>query len=128
MVRTSNANRILKLLLPTVCCALSACATTGAYEESLNSWKGSSDASLIKTWGPPAETFNSSGHTFLVYQFARTKPLSVMGDPTGGHGGYMKSFFCTTVFDISQERVVDWAIKGNDCRDANRPILWKTAF
>lgn len=128
MLRMLVTNRILKLLLPTICFGLAACATTGAYEDSLNSWKGSSDANLIKTWGPPTETFDSNGHTFLVYQFSRTKPLSVMGDPTGGHGDYMKSLFCTTIFDVSQGQVQDWAIKGNDCKDVNRPLLWKTAF
>jgi hypothetical protein len=24
--------------------------------------------------------------------------------------------FCTTVFDLSDGRVLSWAIKGNDCR------------
>jgi hypothetical protein len=128
MSRMLDRNRIFILLLPTICLGLTACATTGAYEDSLNSWKGSSDATLIKTWGPPTETFNSNGHTFLVYQFSRTKPLSVMGDPTGGHGDYMKSLFCTTIFDVSQGQVQDWAIKGNDCKDVTRPLLWKTAF
>jgi hypothetical protein len=71
---------------------------------------------------------NSDGRTFLVYQFSRTKPLAVMGDPTGSHASYMKALFCTTVFDVAEGRVVDWALKGNDCRDANNAALWKTAF
>lgn len=128
MLGTLPRHLIFNVLMPTIFFGLTACATTGAYEDSLNSWKGSSDASLIKTWGPPTETFNSDGHTFLVYQFSRTKPLSMMGDPTGGHGDYMKSLFCTTIFDISQGQVQDWAIKGNDCKDVSRPLLWKAAF
>lgn len=128
MTGTLHGHFVFKLLLPTICFALTACATTGAYEDSLNSWKGSPDANLIKAWGPPTETFDSNGHTFLVYQFSRTKPLSVMGNRTGGQGDYMKSLFCTTIFDIAQGQVHDWAIKGNDCKDVSRPLLWKAAF
>jgi hypothetical protein len=121
-------NRLWTFLLATICYLLTACATTGKYEDSLSSWKGSSDAELIKTWGQPTETFSSNGHTFFVYRFSRTKPLSVIADPAGSHGDHLQALFCTTVFDTSQGRVLDWAIKGNDCQDVSRPSLWKTAF
>jgi hypothetical protein len=116
------------LLLATICCALVGCATTAKYEDSLDLWKGRSDSDLIKSWGKPSETFNSNGHTFLVYQFSRTQPFLHGGDPTGSPATYMSSFFCTTIFDVSSGQVIDWAIKGNDCKDVNQPILWKTAF
>jgi hypothetical protein len=117
-----------KLFLAMVFCFVSACATTGKYEESLNSWKGASDTSLMATWGMPAETFDSKDHRFLVYQFSRTRPLVTMGDRTGSKATYMQALFCTTVFGIVGGHVEDWAIKGNDCKNANRPILWKTEF
>jgi hypothetical protein len=111
-----------------ICLFLAACATTAKYEESLDSWKGSSDIDLIRSWGEPAETFNSHEHTFLVYQFSRTKPLPSAGDQHGSPANYMAALFCTTVFEVSAGRVIDWAIKGNDCRDVNQKHLWNEAF
>ena len=128
MLRKPVKSQRLNFLPATLCCLLTACVTTNNYETFLDSWKGRADADLLKAWGAPTDTFNSSDHTFNVYQFSRTKPLGEMRDQTGGHGGHMQSFFCTVVFDVVQKRVLDWAVKGNECRNVNNPILWKTAF
>lgn len=102
-------------LLAMVGCSVAGCATTGAYEQSLGAWKGHSDAELIKARGAPAETFNSDGHTFLVYLSSTVVPFSFMPNTLGSHADHTKSKFCTTVFDVSGGVVVGWAIKGNDC-------------
>jgi hypothetical protein len=113
------------LLLAVTCWALWGCATGAKYTDALNSWKGHSDADLINSWGKPADTFNSNGHAFMVYRFSRTKPLSPMVDRTGSPANYVSELFCTTIFDVSSGRIIDWAIKGNDCRDIVRPNVWK---
>ncbi|WP_220427418.1 hypothetical protein, partial [Klebsiella pneumoniae] len=46
---------------------LSGCATEAGYQRVLNSWMGSTDVSLIQSWGPPQQSYELSGHTFLVY-------------------------------------------------------------
>jgi hypothetical protein len=127
MAMASGKQTLLSLLM-VACCTLAGCATTGKFEEAVSAWKGRSDTDLVKYWGQPTETFNSGGHKFLVYQYSRTKPLSIMGDPTGSPVSYMKSLYCTAIFDVSDGHVADWATKGNDCKDVLRPDLWKTAF
>ena len=105
-----------KFLLVTICCGVAACATTREYEETLDLWKGSSEASLIKSLGPPADIFNSNGHRFLVYQDSQSTALEPMRNHSSGSHDYSKALFCTTVFDIFEDRVSEWAIKGNNCR------------
>ena len=122
MLRRLVRKHLLKLLLTMICCGMTGCATLGKYEASLDSLKGSSDVSLIKSWGPPAEAFDSNGHTFLVYKFSRLKPFGSIANPIGSPANYTTALFCTTVFDIFGGHVVDWAIKGNDCAE------WETAF
>ena len=108
------------LLLATIGCSVAGCATTSAYERSLDGWKGRSDVELIKARGAPAETFDSNGHKFLVYLSSTIAPFSLMPNTLGAHADHTKSKFCTTVFDTAGGVVVDWAIKGNDC--ANEPL------
>jgi hypothetical protein len=78
-------------LLATLCCGVTACATTRDYEESLNSWKGNSEASLIKSLGPPADIFNSNGHRFLVYQDSQSTALEPMRNHSSGSHDYSKT-------------------------------------
>ena len=105
-----------RLLLVVVCCGAAACATTKQYEESLDSMKGDSEADLVASWGRPIDVFNSNGHKFLVYQILQAATLEPMRTRSSGSYGYSKDLACTTVFDVVDGRVVDWAIKGNNCR------------
>ena len=107
-------------LLAMICCGIAGCATTGPYERSLDAWKGHPDAELIKALGAPAETFESDGHTFLVYLSSTIVPFSYMPNTQGMHADETKSRFCTTVFDVTAGVVVGWALKGNDC--AREPL------
>lgn len=106
-------------LLAMTCWVMAACATTGRYEDSLDAWKGRSDADLIKSWGEPAEVFDSNGHRFLVYLSSRAEQFAPLPGKTGSHADYTKTWSCTTVFDIAAGHVVSWAIKGNDCRSTS---------
>jgi hypothetical protein len=102
-------------LLATIGCGIAGCATTGAYERSLDAWKGRPQAELVNARGTPAETFNSDGHTFLVYLSSTVVPFTFMPNTLGAHADHTKSKFCTTVFDVSGGVIVGWALKGNDC-------------
>ena len=108
------------LLLAMAGISAAGCATTGAYEQSLDAWKGRSDVDLIQARGAPAETFDSDGHKFLVYLSSTIVPFSLMPNTQGMHADDTKSKFCTTVFDVSGGVVVGWALKGNDC--AHEPL------
>jgi hypothetical protein len=107
---------VRKLLVATICCGLTTCATTGHYEATLNSWKGSSEASLIESWGTPTDIFNSNGHKFLVYQVSKTASLEPLKNHSSGSRAYSEELSCTTVFGIVDGHVVEWATKGNNCR------------
>jgi hypothetical protein len=104
------------LWLATICCGVTACATTRDYEATLDLWKGSSEASLIQSLGPPADIFNSNGHRYLVYQDSQITALEPMRNHSSGSHDYSKALFCTTVFDVFEGHVTEWAIKGNNCR------------
>jgi|SoimicMinimDraft_10_1059738.scaffolds.fasta_scaffold01602_1 hypothetical protein len=116
MLRIFVKGPVRRLLLAALCYGMTACVTTGKYENILNSWKGSSESSLIESWGPPTEIFNSNTHKFLVYQVSQTKAFEPTRYRTSGSRDYSTELFCTTVFDLSDGRVLSWAIKGNDCR------------
>jgi hypothetical protein len=105
-----------RVLLAVVCCGMAACATTAKYEQSLDAMKGGSEADLVRSFGPPIEVFNSNGHRFLVYQVVQTATFEPMRTRSSGSYDYSTEQACTTVFDVLDGRVLDWAIKGNNCR------------
>lgn len=105
-----------RMLLVMICCGITACATTKDYKESLDGWKGKSEAELTESWGAPIDVFNSNVHKFLVYQVRQTERLESLGPRSSGSYEYSKELACTTVFDVVDGRVVDWAIKGNNCK------------
>ena len=116
MIKRFAKGRMRTLLLAAICFGVTACVTTHNYEEALNVWKGSSEVSLIKSWGPPADIFNSNGHKFLVYQNSQSTAFEPMKNYSSGSRDYLKALSCTTVFDIVDGHVVEWASKGNNCR------------
>jgi hypothetical protein len=116
MLGSSIGSPILTILLAAVSCGVTACATTRNYEETLNSWKGRPEASLVESLGTPADIFNSNGHRFLVYQDSQITALEPMRNHSSGSHDYSKALFCTTVFDVVEGHVVEWAIKGNNCK------------
>lgn len=50
---------------------LTGCATTKGYEQSLQSWAGSTEGSIVRTWGAPAHVYKSEGRKYLTYDSSR---------------------------------------------------------
>lgn len=109
--------------------ALSACATTAGYEKVLNSWVGSQELELVRSWGPPVQAYEAGGRKFIMYSSQRnvyipgvapTFRTNVIGTTAyttavGGSPASNISKACTTTFEIDNTRVVSWSYKGNDC-------------
>jgi hypothetical protein len=110
--------------------ALSACATTAGYEKVLNSWTGSQEIDLIRTWGPPIQAYEAGGRKFIVYSSQRnvympgtapTYQTSFVGNTAytravGGTSATNIGMSCVTTFELEGSRVVSWSYKGNDCK------------
>jgi hypothetical protein len=109
---------------------LASCATTAGYEKVLNSWRGAQEIDLVRSWGPPIQSYEAGGRKFIVYSSRRdvylpgTAPsyqTTVIGNTayTNAVGGspamnIVKS--CTTTFELDGSRVVSWSYKGNACK------------
>ncbi|MDO8888641.1 MAG: hypothetical protein Q7V16_08660 [Hydrogenophaga sp.] len=110
--------------------ALSACATTAGYEKVLNSWMGSQELELVRSWGPPAQAYEAGGRKFIMYSSQRnvyipgvapTLRTNVIGSTAytsvvGGSPASNINMACSTTFELENSRVVSWSYKGNDCK------------
>jgi hypothetical protein len=114
-----------------ICLAmLSACATTAGYEKALNAWLGSQEIDLVRSWGPPVQTYETSGRKFIVYSSqsnvyipgtAPSYQTTVVGNtvystPVGGSPAMNISQSCVTTFELDGSRILSWSYKGNDCK------------
>lgn len=81
----------------------SGCATTEKYNETINSWVGSQEIELIKSWNPPKETYETQGSKFLVYSWSQY----IEGIGTA---------HCKTVFEVREGVIVSAQATGNDCK------------
>ncbi len=119
-------HRYLIIALVTV---LVACATTTGYKKVLNSWIGAQEVDLIRSWGPPIQSYEAGGRKFIVYSSSRNVYLSgtapsyrttVIGktaytNAVGGSPARNIDMSCTTTFELDGTQVVSWSFKGNDC-------------
>ncbi|WP_223433293.1 hypothetical protein [Pseudomonas sp. GL-B-26] len=108
---------------------LSACATTAKYEKILDTWVGEDELNLVRKWGPPQQSYETSGHRFLVYSNVRnvfvpgqapTYQTSVIGNTAytntyGGSPAMNVNLSCTTTFEIADEKITTWSYRGNNC-------------
>jgi len=107
-------------------------ATTQGYEQILQSWVGTSELNLIRTWGAPEKNYITGGHKFLVYENVNAYEVpvfyntTVIGDTafTNSSGGETVQFYCTTTFEVYKNKVLSWQYKGNNCKAY--PILTPT--
>lgn len=120
-------HRYLLLAFATV---LVSCATTAGYEKVLNSWTGAQEIDLVRSWGPPIQSYEAGGRKFIVYTSRRNVYMpgaapsyqtTVIGNtaytnPVGGSPAMNIGMSCTTTFELDGSRVVSWSYKGNDCR------------
>jgi len=119
-----------KNLYVAVALTLVGCATTAGYEKILNSWIGADELKLVRSWGPPQQTYESQGRKFLTYASSRnvyvpgmapSYTTTVIGntaytDPVGGTPGYNVSKRCMTTFELESGKIISWRWKGNDCK------------
>lgn len=119
-----------RLSLLVVALLLSGCATEGKYKQVLDSWTGSDELDLIRSWGAPMQIYESSGHRFLVYSsdrnvflpgIAPTYQTNVVGNTayTNSYGGTPAMNInktCTTTFEVVDEKIYSWSYRGNDCK------------
>lgn len=109
---------------------LASCATTAGYEKLLNSWIGAQEIDLVRSWGPPIQSYETGGHKFIVYASNRnvyvpgTAPSyqttyignSAYTNAVGGSPAMNINKSCTTTFELDGSKVVSWSYKGNDCK------------
>jgi hypothetical protein len=117
------------------------CATTAKYEAKLNTWIGTSEDSLIASWGVPDKTYNMSdgkkaieyarkntvqtgGYTYTTPQ--TTYQSGMIGDKSysGTSTTYVTQtepvrrykIYCKTSFIINNSgKIESWHHDGNDC-------------
>jgi hypothetical protein len=109
---------------------LAACATTAGYEKILNSWVGMQELDLVRSWGPPAQTYETGGRKFIVYTSRRNVYMpgvapsyqtTVVGNTAytnqiGGSPAMNIGMSCATTFELDGTRIISWSYKGNDCK------------
>jgi hypothetical protein len=118
-----------RLSLLVVALMLSACATEAKYQQNLQSWVGQDELSLVRSWGPPARTYEVGGHKFFEYSregnlfmpgTAPTYQTNVYGNTayTNSYGGTPAMnipLSCVTTFEVAEGRVLSGAWRGNNC-------------
>lgn len=109
--------------------SLSGCMTASQYEEILNSWVGSSEQSLIESWGPPSSHYISGNTKYLTYSsqgsmtIPGTQPTyqsTVIGNQiyTNSYGGTAPTTInlsCQQTFTVENGYIKSWSYKGNNC-------------
>lgn len=120
-----------KIFIFAVVILLAGCTsyTKEAYKRKLNTWMGSEPIDLVRSWGPPKQTYEVGGHQFLVYikDYDFTIPASqptyqtsFIGDKAyttaiGGHDEITFNHHCETTFEVSENKIINWSFKGDDC-------------
>lgn len=119
-----------RFLLITFAAVLASCATTAGYEKLLNSWVGAQEIDLVRSWGPPIQSYETGGRKFIVYSSSRNVYLpgtapsyqtTYIGNraytnAVGGSPAMNTDKSCTTTFELDSSKVVSWSYKGNDCK------------
>lgn len=114
---------------------LTACTTTGNYQQSAQKWVGASQEELYSNWGMPDSQFNAGPDTVIVtYVQNDNGPIGGNTEPYAGvevayqaiedpeYGDYLSNsprnnpvYFCKTNFTITNGQVVDYSFNGDDC-------------
>lgn len=108
-----------RYFLVAVATILAACETTSGDQSIMNSWMGAQEDDLVRSWGPPVQSYESGGRKFIVYESHRNiyLPGTAAGaGAIGGSPGMNVNLSCTTTFELNGSKVILWANKGNDCK------------
>ena len=109
---------------------LAACATEAKYQETLNTWLGSSEVALVQSWGPPDRVYELDGNRYVTYARGGTTYLpgvapsyqtTVIGNTAytnavGGMAPMVINQSCVTTFTVKNREIVDWRYEGNACK------------
>lgn len=117
------------VLMLAVLALLAGCASESKYKANMDSWVGHDETRLIRKWGPPAQTYESGGSKFLVYNM--TYSLGIPGTPTtASTGNYGNASFttvtpgipsqaidynCASQFEVKGDKIVAWTSRGDGC-------------
>jgi hypothetical protein len=126
---------MIRLLAALLLLGLMGCATTEKYEALLQTWIGSEEIDLVRSWGPPDQVYEVQDRKFIVYHSQRsvyipgTSPsysTSFIGNQayttqSGGSPGRTVDMRCATTFELKDGIIVRWSWKGNDCTSTWRP-------
>lgn len=116
------------------------CATPEKYDQKLAGLIGTSEASLLASWGKPSAkkilsngaeviTYTKADSVYVPSEFYLYNPYSPQGNvsiyapfdgdysftPYGENLGYNPEYTCQTSFLIQDKVVVGWKWVGNDC-------------
>ena len=106
-------------------------ATTGKFEETLDSWVGGSEDELVSSWGAPNGVYDKNdGGKVLTYfrshqsTFEGTTSTKTTYDSSGyattttsTTPGTDITLTCKTTFVVSSTgRITSWSYQGNNCK------------
>jgi hypothetical protein len=109
---------------------LAACSNGADRTAFLNTLVGQSQSELVRRIGVPTRSFVADGRTFLAYDEERSSTAYSGGTLFfGGFGGFHGGGFgygaglpteivprrCETTFEIINDRVATWSLRGNAC-------------
>ncbi len=86
------------------------CSTVANYQAALQQWVGQSEQSLEAGWGMPSSVVISGQTRYLTY--ARNDGTYVQG---GYWGRTVTPLYCSTVFLIQNNVVIQAQFQGNEC-------------
>ncbi len=109
------------LILMAMSALLAGCAswfpTVANYEKGLNGWVGQPGDELIKSWGPPRNSYKlSNGETVIEYYESHLYTRDYGGFFSYNERIGVETLWCKTIFVIDQNgKVASWKHDGNDC-------------
>jgi hypothetical protein len=86
------------------------CSTVANYQANLQTWVGQSEQALELGWGAPSSIVISGSIRYLTY--AKNDGMYVQG---GYWGRTVTPLYCSTVFSIQNNIVVQAQFQGNEC-------------
>jgi hypothetical protein len=92
-----------------------ACATTGKYEEKLQSWVGQDINGLIMQWGAPSQTMTLPNGNKL-YEFMNDQGGMAYQVPYTRAVSYSQMYCKTTFITNEHNWIINWRWEGNSCR------------
>jgi hypothetical protein len=102
--------RLYKKILLITFISLIGCSTVANYEANLQTWVGQTEQALEAGWGVPSSIVISGNTRFITY--AKNDGVYVQG---GYWGRAVTPLYCSTIFSIRSNIVVQAQFQGNEC-------------